>query len=82
MGAWAWPWASCWKGGRPEVGAWPPWASCCRKGGRPWSLASPGSYNSDVVTMLMVMLTRLCGVISEDGDNEEGEDKWRHGDML
>ena len=29
-----------------------------------------------------MMLTRLGGVISEDGDHEEGEDKWRHGDML
>ena len=36
---------------------------------------------SDVRDLIMIMLTRLGGVISKDGDNEKGEDKWRHNDV-
>ena len=30
---------------------------------------------------MIIMLTRLGGVISMDGDNEKCEDKWRHNDV-
>ena len=31
--------------------------------------------------MMSIMLTRLGGVISKDGDNKKCEDKWRHNEV-
>ena len=48
--------------------------------------ADPGAWpHLRVITchmsVMSIMLTRLGGVISKDGDNEKCEDKWRHNDV-
>ena len=48
-------------------------------------MASPDGHNVSYVSvsnlMMSIMLTRLSGVISKDGDNKKCEDKGRHNEV-